>query len=91
MTNMPSSTLNQDLTLLTDNLKQVITKAAEIVGKPYPYKQVQQESVARELVPGSLFKFLDGSYGWTALSGAVIKPSGQELPDMRISKYAFMM
>ena len=61
--------------------------ASELIGKPYPHTRVTNDAVAKDWVPGSLFSFKDGSYGWTALAGAVRKPAEQDVPDVYIRRF----
>ena len=61
------STAMQALDILRATVRDGIVHTAAQANEPYAYTKVTDESQARQYIPGSLFSFKDGSYGYTAL------------------------
>ena len=81
------STARQALDILRETVRDGIVHAAAQANEPYAYTKVTDESQARQYVPGSLFSFKDGSYGYTALAGSVRKAASSPTVTISITKF----
>ena len=72
------TTAKEALDTFRYKIESVVSGLAKDLGTPYPSTVVAHEAEARRVVPGSLFKLWDGTYGWTGFRAPVQKESRSE-------------